>query len=164
MGLFIYGGFDLALAHKLNKQKSKIVCNDFQLSGEERMLVITGPNQGGKTTFLRAIGLSQLMMQTGMFVPAESYSGNLFTGLFTHFKREEDSSMESGKFDEELNRMDQIIRVITPNAMILFNESFASTNQREGSEIAKQIVKGLVERSITVYFVTHVRICEWFLF
>jgi len=95
------------------------------------------------------------MMQSGMFVAAESFAANLCAGLFTHYKREEDAAMKSGKFDEELGRMSDIVSVIVPNSMMLFNESFASTNEREGSEIARQIVCALMERHMKVFFVTH---------
>ncbi len=70
------------------------------------MVIITGANQGGKTTFLRRIGLARIMMQCGMFVPAKAFTANVCERTLTHFKREEDTAMESGKFDEELRRMD----------------------------------------------------------
>jgi DNA mismatch repair ATPase MutS len=76
-------------------------------------------------------------------------------GVFTHFKREEDATMKSGKWDEELGRMSEIIDNLKPNSVILFNESFASTNEREGSEIAGQIVRALLDKHIKVFFVTH---------
>jgi DNA mismatch repair ATPase MutS len=125
--------YDPCLALTLD---GKIVSNDVNADHKE-LLIITGANQGGKSTFLRGLGLSQLMMQCGMFVSARSFSANMCSGVFTHFKREEDSTMESGKFDEELNRMSDIADQIRPNAMLLFNESFAATNEREGSEIAR---------------------------
>ena len=81
------------------------------------------------------------MMQCGMFVAAESFRANVSDGVFTHYKREEDANMKSGKLDEELGRMSAIIDNVTPNSIVLFNESFASTNEREGSEIARQIVR-----------------------
>jgi len=90
-----------------------------------------------------------------MFVPAESFSANVCTGLFTHYKREEDTSMKSGKLDEELSRMSIIVDEISPNSMVLFNESFAATNEREGSEIARQITCAFLEKRIKVFFVTH---------
>jgi DNA mismatch repair ATPase MutS len=90
-----------------------------------------------------------------MFVPAESFTANICDAIFTHFKREEDATMKSGKFDEELSRMNDITDHLTRNSMILFNESFAATNEREGSEIARQIVTALVEKNIKVFFVTH---------
>jgi DNA mismatch repair ATPase MutS len=145
------GLYDIALALTMNQ---KVAGNDVQADQKE-LLFITGANQGGKSTFLRSVGLAQLMMQSGMFVPAESFSANLCLGIFTHYKREEDTAMESGKFDEELGRMSEIVNYLNPHAMVLFNESFAATNEREGSEIARQIVKALLEGDIKVFFVTH---------
>ncbi|MGA8618401.1 MAG: hypothetical protein WB660_07770 [Candidatus Sulfotelmatobacter sp.] len=134
--------------------KDRVVGND--ASGDGKVLVmITGANRGGKSTFLRSVGVSQLMMQCGMFVPAESFGANLCDGMFTHFKREEDTSMKSGKLDEELGRVSSIVDNVTPNSVVLLNESFASTNEREGSEIARQIVQALLEAGIKVFYVTH---------
>lgn len=145
------GLYDAALALTMQK---KVVGNDLNAGGKD-LVIITGANQGGKSVFLRSIGLAQLMMQCGMFVPAESFRANLCTGLFTHYKREEDSTMTSGKFDEELGRMSEIVDHVTPNSILLFNESFAATNEREGSEIARQIVNALLEKRVKVFFVTH---------
>src|SRR5439155_19374222 len=89
------------------------------------------------------------------FAPAESFSTNVCDGLFTHYKREEDATMKSGKLDEELSRMSAIVDHITSNSLVLFNESFAATNEREGSEIARQIICTLLEKRIKVFFVTH---------
>jgi DNA mismatch repair ATPase MutS len=143
--------YDVCLALSM---KRKIVGNDVNADTKD-LVIITGANQGGKSTFLRSIGLSQLMMQCGMFVPAESFCANVCDNLFTHYKREEDVTMKSGKFDEELSRMSDIVDHITANSMVLFNESFAATNEREGSEIARQIVSALLEKRIKVFFVTH---------
>ena len=145
------GLYDVALALTMKK---KVVGNDVRANGKD-LTIITGANQGGKSTFLRSIGLAQLMMQCGMFVPAESFRANVCTGLFTHYKREEDSTMTSGKFDEELTRMSAIVDHIAPNSMVLFNESFAATNEREGSEIARQIVTALLEKQVEIFYVTH---------
>lgn len=126
------------------------------LDADARQLaIITGANQGGKSSFLRSVGLAQLMMQSGMFVAAESFVGELCTGLFTHCKREEDATLRSGKFDEELRRLSAMADRLRPGAVVLFNESFASTNELEGSEIARQVVGALLERGIKVFFVTH---------
>jgi DNA mismatch repair ATPase MutS len=134
--------------------EDRVVGNDV-LGDRKALIMITGANRGGKSTFLRSIGLAQLMMQCGMFVPAESFRANVCHGVFTHFKREEDSSMGSGKLDEELRRMSGIIDQISPYSIALFNESFASTNEREGSEIARQIVRALLETDVKVLYVTH---------
>lgn len=145
------GLYDVCLALTM---KHKVVSNDMTADQKE-VVIITGANQGGKSTFLRSIGLAQLMMQCGMFVPAESFCANVCDGLFSHFKREEDVTMESGKLDEELGRMSDIVDKVTPNSLLLFNESFAATNEREGSEIARQVVGALLEKGIKVFFVTH---------
>jgi DNA mismatch repair ATPase MutS len=120
----------------------------------KNLVIITGANQGGKTTFLRSIGLAQLMMQSGLFVGADDFKAELCSALFTPYKREEDTTMKSGKFDEELARMNEIAEHIGPNSILLFNESFAATNEREGSEIATQIVRALLEKGMKVFYVT----------
>ncbi|HET7093783.1 MAG TPA: hypothetical protein VFI22_09905, partial [Thermomicrobiales bacterium] len=145
------GLFDACLALQMER---RVVGNDVDADGRW-LVMITGANQGGKSTFLRSVGLAQLMMQAGMFVAAESFRATVRNGVFTHFKREEDASMKSGKLDEELSRMSEIADALTPNCLVLFNESFAATNEREGSEIARQVVRALVERRIEVFFVTH---------
>jgi DNA mismatch repair ATPase MutS len=145
------GLYDICLALTM---KQKVIGNDVTADNKD-LVIITGANQGGKSTFLRSVGLAQLMMQCGMFVAAENFSANLCKGLFTHYKRKEDASMNSGKLDEELSRMSVIADTITPNSMVLFNESFAATNEREGSEIARQVTRALLEKRIKVFFVTH---------
>lgn len=149
--LHFRGLYDVSLALAMGK---RVVGNELDADGKD-LVIITGPNQGGKSIYLRGIGLAQMMMQCGMFVPAESFSAELCTGLFTHYKREEDATMRGGKLDEELSRMNEIVDCIRPNSILLLNESFASTNEREGSEIAKQIVSALLESGIKVVFVTH---------
>lgn len=134
--------------------EDRIIRNDISASGKD-LLMITGANRGGKSTFLRSFGLAQWMMQCGMFVPAEFFEADLCSNVLTHFKREEDAEMKSGKLDEELSRMSEIVKELTPHSVVLFNESFASTNEREGSEIARQIVHALLESQIKVVYVTH---------
>ena len=145
------GLYDLSLSLSI---PSGVVGNDIAADGKA-LLMITGANQGGKSTFLRSLGLAQLMMQAGMFVAAASFRANVCDGLFTHFKREEDETLESGKLDEELARMSDIADRITPNSMLLCNESFASTNEREGSAIARQIIRALIAEGVKVVVVTH---------
>ena len=145
------GLYDVCLALSM---KQRVVANDLHADGQE-LVIITGANQGGKSSFLRSIGLAQLMMQCGMFVAAKSFSADLRRGLYTHYKREEDATMKSGKFAEELSRMSNIVDALTPHSMLLFNESFAATNDREGSEIARQIVSTLLEAGVKIFFVTH---------
>jgi MutS-like protein len=145
------GLYDVCLTLILD---ARAVGNDVDADGKA-LVMITGANQGGKSTFLRSVGLAQLMMQSGMFVTAEALRANVCAGVFTHFKREEDPTMTSGKLDEELGRMSKIAEAIGPSDLLLCNESFGSTNEREGSEIARQVVRALTESGVKVLFVTH---------
>jgi len=131
-----------------------VVGNDVQAAGKP-VVIITGANSGGKSTFLRSAGVAQLMMQCGLFVTARSYQANVTRGVFTHFIREEDRDMTSGRLDDELKRMSVIASRIGPHCLMLFNESFAGTNEREGSEIGYQVVRALLDARIMVFFVTH---------
>jgi hypothetical protein len=145
------GLHDISLALSMN---GNVVSNTANADGKS-LIIVTGANQGGKSSFLRSLGLAQMMMQCGMFVAAEEFSAGLCTALFTHYKREEDTTMKSGKFDEELARINEIVEHVVPNALFLFNESFAATNEREGSEIAEQIVRALLEKRTKIFYVTH---------
>jgi hypothetical protein len=132
----------------------RVVGSDVQAEGKQ-LLMVTGANQGGKSTFLRSLGIAQLMMQCGIYVAAQELSANTCTALFTHFKRKEDASMNSGKLDEELARMSEIAELAHPHSMVLFNESFAATDEREGAELAQAIVSALIDTGSKVAFVTH---------
>jgi hypothetical protein len=119
------------------------------------LTVITGANGGGKSTFLRSVGTAQLMMQAGMFVTAQAFTANVRSGIFTHFTREEDATLTHGKLEEELTRMSTLVDQINPASLLLFNESFASTNELEGSQIALQIIDAMVDSGVKVLLVTH---------
>ena len=145
------GLYDVCLALTSDQ---RVVGNDIN-ADHKSLVMITGANQGGKSTFLRSLGLAQLMAQCGLFIGGRSLHVSVCDGLFTQYKREEDVTMESGKLDEELARMSQIADRIAPTCVLLCNESFAATNEREGSEIARQVVRALLAEGIKVLFVTH---------
>lgn len=143
--------YDVSLALRMDRAP---VGNDADASGKD-LVVVTGANQGGKSTFLRSLGIAQVLMQAGMFVGAAAFEANLASGIYTHYKREEDAAMQGGKFDEELRRMSEIVDHLGEHALFLSNESFASTNEREGSEIGRQIVDVLLEKRVKICLVTH---------
>ena len=109
--------FDLSLA--INEKK-KPVSNALN-AVNKKLFMITGANQGGKSTYLRSIGIAQLLMQCGLFVPASFFRANVCDCIFTHFTREEDEAMSSGKLDEELQRISGIVDKITSNSLVLLN-------------------------------------------
>ena len=145
------GLYDPCLALRLD---GHVQDNDLDADGKS-LIIITGANQGGKSTFLRSVGLAQLMLQAGMFVAADSYAATIARTVFTHYKREEDATMTAGKFDEELARMSRLTAAIDSGDLLLCNESFAATNEREGSEIAAEVVRALIENGNTIVYVTH---------
>jgi hypothetical protein len=136
------------------QSKDPVFGNDLRADGKP-LIIVTGANSGGKSTFLRSIGLAQLFMQCGCFVAAESFGASVRHCVFTHFIREEDASMTRGRLDDELARMSEIIDGIDAGGLLLCNESFASTNEREGSEIGRQIVRALLDSAVRVVYVTH---------
>ena len=135
-------------------QGGETVGNTGNLDGK-MLTIITGANQGGKSTFLRSVGIAQVMMQCGLMVAAKHFCSGLYPNFFTHFTRREDSAMNSGRLDEELRRMDQIISNLGKNSLIILNESFASTTEKEGSAIAYDIIKALKEENVKILTVTH---------
>ncbi|HEY9594007.1 MAG TPA: hypothetical protein VHE79_05995, partial [Spirochaetia bacterium] len=149
--IIAHGLYDACLALKVD---GRVTGNDLRAKGK-LLIMITGANQGGKSTFLRSLGIAQVAMQCGLFVPAESFRADICRAVFTHYKREEDAAMKSGKLDEELQRMSGIADSIAPDCLLLCNESFAATNEREGSEIARQVTRAFIENGIKVIYVTH---------
>jgi DNA mismatch repair ATPase MutS len=145
------GIYDVCLSLTIDERATG---NDIDADGKS-LVIITGANQGGKSTFLRGLGLAQLMGQCGMFVAGDSFHVNACNGVFTHYRSEEDETMERGKLDEELARMSDIADHIGPRCLLLCNESFAATNEREGSQIARQVLDALLAEDIKVVFVTH---------
>ena len=121
----------------------------------KHLTIITGANQGGKSTFLRSFGIAQVMMQCGMPVPADRFVSGLYSKIHTHFTRKEDAMLSRGRLEEEMKRMDGIVTQLGRESLLLLNESFASTTEKEGSQIAYNIIMPLYEKGIEVMMVTH---------
>jgi hypothetical protein len=119
------------------------------------VVLITGANRGGKSTFLRAVGIAALLARCGCYASASGYEVPLYREVITHFRREEDVELASGKFDEELTRMAIVADQLRSGSLLLSNESFSSTNEREGSQIAEEVLRGLADAGVQIVMVTH---------
>ncbi len=131
-----------------------IICNDISMD-DERFYMITGVNNGGKTTFARGTGICQMLAQLGMYVPAEEAEISVTDYIFTHFPKEEEVSIDSSRFTTEIKQLSEICRLITPHSMVIMNESIQSTTPKECLDIAGRHLEILAAAGVRGMYVTH---------
>jgi hypothetical protein len=153
---YVEGAFDIALAARLAAEGTAAVTNDFALSGLERILVVTGPNSGGKTTFARMFGQLHFLASLGLPVPGRSARLSLPDRIFTHFEREERLETLHGKLEDELIRTRAILGNATNKSVIVMNESFASTTLADSRFIGSRVLEKVTAHGALCVYVTFV--------
>ena len=139
------GIFDIALAKKVVLSVRPIVRNDFNISDSERILIVTGPNQGGKTTFARVFGQLHHLASIGCLVPAENARLFLFDRIFSHFEREESMKSHRGKLHEELVAIHASLEAATSRSILILNEVFTSTTLKDSIYLSRKVMNRIAE-------------------
>jgi DNA mismatch repair ATPase MutS len=134
---------------------SAIVQNDIRMGTEGRILLLTGPNSGGKTTYMQGVGVVQILTQLGCYVPGVQAVVSPVDHLFTHFPLEEKLQTDTGRFGEEARRLGKIFEQVTRNSLVLLNETFSSTSFSESLYLAEDIVRILRRVGARAIYATH---------
>lgn len=149
-------GYDLALAKMNTGKKKSVIFNDAYFEPKEQFFVVTGPNQGGKTTFARAIGQMLYFNSIGLMVPARTASFPVFDGIYTHFAAEETMDSGAGKLKEELLRLKPMMEQVTGRSFIIINEIFTSATSYDAYIMGKRVLDYFMSKECLGIYVTHI--------
>lgn len=151
----VSAGYDLALAYKI-QNAAVVISNDYELNEDERIFVLSGPNQGGKTTFARAFGQILYLACLGCPVPARNADIFLHDRIFTHFSREENPNANAGRLKDDLFRIKTILQQCSSNSLVILNELFASTTSQDAYIMGKRLLETFLSINCVVLYITHI--------
>lgn len=150
----ITAGFDLNLATKLTDQT--LVTNDYQMKDDEGFLIISGPNQGGKTTYARMVGESYYLFSLGAAIPGTSATLQLKNPILTHFERQENETLLTGLLAADIDRIHQIIQQADPHSFVIINELFSSTTIQDAQKMGAKVLQLLQTKGAKGIYVTFI--------
>lgn len=148
--------YDVALADRFTRARRDVVPNEFDLVDLERIIVLSGPNQGGKTTFARMFGQLHHLARIGCLVPGENVRVQLSDRIFTHFEREEDIANLRGKLEDDLTRVHEILERATPHSVVIMNEIFTSTTLNDALVLGQAVIEKMIDLGPLCVYVTFV--------
>lgn len=156
-GSEVRDAYDMTLGINLyrNNKGCAVIPNDYGFDEKRHVFILTGANQGGKTTFIRSVGLIQCLAQVGMFVPCRKASLRMVAQIHTHFSREDECGASVGRFEQELQRIHEILKNLRDGDMVLLNETFTSTQRTVAVVLLKRLLQEMDHRHCCGGLVTH---------
>nr|WP_246482893.1 hypothetical protein [Brachybacterium halotolerans] len=154
--LEVESAWDLALGARLTADGTEVVTNDVSLRGAERILVVSGPNQGGKTTLARTVGQLHHLAALGCPVPAASARIPLTDQVMCLFEREEDLDAVEGRLAREVARLHSMLERATPRSVLVINEAFASTALADARVLTRDVLERIIDCGASAVCVTFI--------
>ncbi len=150
--------YDLALVWKQEFNEYEVVSNNFAMRSHPCFFIVTGPNQGGKTTFARSVGQAVYFALMGLSVNAECITLPMFQGISTHFEAEETLQSNSGKLKEEINRLKPMLkREQNRNQFVILNELFTTATTHDALVMGRKVMESFLKRECYGIYVTHIK-------